>query len=137
MYHRIECIGCLGRDPEMRYTPGGTAVTNFSVATNQYRKNSEGEREDQVIWIRVTAWGNLAEICNEYLRKGHRAFISGELIPDENGNPKVWQRRDETWAASYEMTAREVKFLSTREEREQIEKEAEEAEPDIEEETPF
>lgn len=121
MYHRIEFIGRLGRDPESRFTPGGTQVTNFSVAVNKYRKDAEGNRDDQTIWIRVTAWGNLAEVCNQYLAKGKLVFVSGELNPDDRGNPVVFQRKDETFGSSYEVTAREVKFLSPRNEAEEPE----------------
>ena len=124
MFHRIECIGRLGRQPEMRYTASGTPVTNFSIACNRYRKDAEGNRDDETIWIRVTTWGNLAETCNEYLDRGRLVFVAGELTPDDNGSPRVWQKQDGSFAASYEMTAREVKFLSPKAEREESEEES-------------
>jgi len=130
VYHRIEFIGRLGNDPESRFTPSGTQVTNFSVAVNMYRKNADGERDDETIWFRVAAWGKLAEICNQYLSKGRLVFVAGEIRPGENGSPRVYQRNDETFGASYEINARDVKFLSQKGEVE----ESSEEEP---EDTPF
>lgn len=121
MYHTIIIVGNLGRDPEMRYTPSGQAVTNFSVASNRQYTASNGEQVKETIWFRVSAWGRQAEICNQYLRKGSKVLIEGRLTPDPaTGGPRTWERQDGTTAASFEVTAGTVRFLSTREESEML-----------------
>lgn len=77
--NKVMIIGRLGRDPEMRYTPSGRPVTSFSVATNRSWVNSEGERRDDTEWFNVIAWGNLAEICKQYLTKGQQVYVEGRL----------------------------------------------------------
>jgi single-strand DNA-binding protein len=72
-------IGNLGRDPEMRYTPGGQAVTSFSLAATRKWTTASGERRDATEWFNVVSWGSLAEICNQYLSKGRRVYVEGEL----------------------------------------------------------
>ena len=115
MYHKLIVVGNLGRDPEMRYTPGGQAVTSFSVAVDNSYTNNNGERVRRTIWIRVSAWGKLAETCNNYLQKGRKVLVEGTLTPDSNsGNPRVFQRQDGTYGASYEMRADNVRFLSSK-----------------------
>ena len=69
-FNKMTLIGHLGRDPEMRYTPQGTAVTDFSVATSRRYTDSAGERREETNWFNVSAWNNLAELCNQYLQKG-------------------------------------------------------------------
>jgi len=69
-FQTLIIAGNLGRDPEMRYTPSGQAVTNFSVAVNESFTSSSGERIQRTIWFRVSAWGKQAETCNQYLKKG-------------------------------------------------------------------
>ena len=119
MYHKITLVGRLGGDPEMRYTPSGQAVTNFSVATNRRYTTSDGNKVDETTWFRISAWGKTAEITNEYLKKGSRVLIEGRLNPDqETGGPRLWERQDGTSAASYEITAERVHFISTRAEDE-------------------
>lgn len=121
MYHNVIIVGNLGRDPEMRYTPSGQAVTNFSVATNRQYTASSGESVKETIWFRVSAWGRQAEICNQYLRKGSKVLVEGRLVPDPaTGGPRTWQRQDGTTAASFELSASTVRFLSTREETEMM-----------------
>ena len=82
MYQKIIIMGNLGNDPEMRYTPQGKPVTNFSVATNRKWTNADGTPGEETIWFRVSAWGKLAEVCDEYLSKGRRVLIEGRLRPD-------------------------------------------------------
>lgn len=114
-YHTIILAGNLGRDPEMRYTPGGQAVTNFSVAVNDNYTNNSGERVDRTIWFRVTTWGKQAEICNQYLKKGRKVLVEGRLVVDPStGGPRIWNRQDGSPAASYEVNASLVRFLSSR-----------------------
>jgi len=115
MYHTIIIVGNLGRDPEMRYTPSGQAVTDFSVASNRQYTNSSGQKVKETIWFRVSAWGKNAEICSQYLHKGSKVLVEGRLTPDAStGGPRMWTRQDGTTAASYEISASQVRFLSAR-----------------------
>ncbi len=119
MFHTLIIVGNVGRDPEMRYTPSGQAVTSFSVASNRRYTSSNGEQVNETIWFRVSAWGKQAEICNQYLKKGSRVLIEGRLTPDKaSGGPRIWQKQDGTSAASFEVTAQTVRFLTTRGENE-------------------
>ncbi len=114
-YHTIILVGNLGRDPEMRYTPSGQAVTNFSVAVNDNFTSSNGEKVERTIWVRVSTWGKQAEICNQYLKKGRKVLVEGRLVTDPNtGGPRIWERQDGTKSASFEVSAQTVRFLSTR-----------------------
>ena len=113
MFHEITIIGYLGREPEMRYTPSGQAVTNFSLAANRRYTNGNGEQVEETIWFRVAAWGRLAETCNQYLSKGRLVFVKGRLNPDPaTGNPRIFSRQDGSAGASFEVTASQVLFLS-------------------------
>ena len=110
MYQKIIIIGNLGRDPEMRYTPDGKAVTSFSVATSRRYNDKE-----ETTWFRVSVWGKQAESCNQYLTKGSKVLVEGRLRPDANtGAPQVFQKKDGSWGSSYEVSADNVRFLSTR-----------------------
>ena len=113
-FHTVILIGNLGRDPEMRYTPSGQPVTSFSVASNRSYTGSDGQKVDETIWFRITAWGKQAETCNQYLHKGSKVLVEGRLVPDKNGGPRVWTKQDGTASASFEVTASTVRFLSTR-----------------------
>ncbi len=77
--NKVMVIGHLGRDPEMRYTPSGRPVTSFSVVTTRTWTSAEGERHEESEWFNVVAWGNLAEICHQYLNKGQQVYIEGRL----------------------------------------------------------
>jgi len=77
--NKVMIIGNLGRDPEMRYTPNGTPVTSFSVAVGRSWTTPDGERKEATEWFNVVAWRELAEICNQHLRKGERVYIEGSL----------------------------------------------------------
>lgn len=114
MYHRVVVVGHLGRDPEMRYTPSGTPVTNFSMATTRKWTGNDGQQREETCWFRVSAWGKLGEICNQYLSKGRLALVEGELRPDENGGPRIWTGNDGVARASFELNARTVRFLGGR-----------------------
>jgi len=115
MYHTIIIVGNLGKDPEMRYTPSGQAVTNFNVATNRQYTASDGSPVKETIWFRVSTWGKTAETCNQYLKKGSKVLIEGRLTPDAStGGPRIWNRQDGTPATNYEITANTVRFLSSR-----------------------
>ena len=114
MFHKVILVGNLGRDPEMRYTPGGQAVTNLSVASSRRFTDSSGEMRDETVWFRVSVWGRQAESCNQYLRKGRQVLVEGRLNPDDNGNPRIWNAQDGTPRASFEVTAQTVRFLGGR-----------------------
>jgi single-strand DNA-binding protein len=115
MYQKIIIAGNLGGDPEMRYLPSGQGVTNFSVATNRRYTTGDGQQVDETTWFRVSAWGRLAETCNQYLKRGSKVLIEGRLNTDpQSGGPRIWTRQDGTPGASFEITAQTVKFLSTR-----------------------
>jgi len=115
MYHKIIIVGHLGRDPEMRYTADGTPVTDFSVATTRKWNSADGSQSEETVWIRVTAWRKLAEICNQYLSKGRPVLVEGRLNPDrETGGPRTYTRNDGSPGASYDVTAITVKFLGGR-----------------------
>jgi single-strand DNA-binding protein len=104
-------IGNLGREPEMRYTPSGQAVTSFSVAVDESYTGNDGQRVKRTIWVRVSAWGKQAETCNQYLKKGSKVGVTGRLTPGEGGSPRIWTKTDGTPAASFEVNASEVHFL--------------------------
>jgi len=77
--NKAQLIGNLTKDPELKYTPQGTPVCNFSVATNRVWKNSKGEKQDEATFHRVIAWSKLAEICSQLLTKGRKVFIEGRI----------------------------------------------------------
>jgi single-strand DNA-binding protein len=117
MFHTVIIVGNLGRDPEMRYTPAGQAVTNFSVAINDNYTNNSGERIERTIWVRVSAWGKQAENCNQYLSKGSKVLVEGRLVADAStGGPRIWTRQDGTAGANFEISASTVRFLSSKSE---------------------
>src|SRR5512142_3149104 len=119
MYHTLIIVGNLGKDPEMRYTPSGQAVTSFPVASNRKYTSSNGEQVNETIWFRISTWGKQAEICNQWLKKGSRVLVEGRLTPDKTtGGPRIWQKQDGTSGASFEVSAQTVRFLSTRGESE-------------------
>jgi single-strand DNA-binding protein len=106
-------VGSLGKDPEMRYTPSGTAVTTFSMATG--RTYNDGEKKvKETCWFRVTVWGKKAEACNDFLRKGSKVTVSGRLVPDtDTGGPKIWEDKGGKPHANFEVNASEVTFESS------------------------
>ena len=119
MFQTIIIVGNVGRDPEMRYTPAGQAVTSFSVATNRQYTNNSGETIKETIWFRISAWGKTGETCNQYLKKGSKVLIEGRLTADPaTGGPRVWTGQDGSTRASFEVSAQTVRFLSTRSEAE-------------------
>jgi len=109
MYHKLTIVGNLGKDPEMKYTTDGKAVTTFSVAASN--------RKDETVWFRVSTWDKQAETCNQYLHKGSKVLVEGALKADAQGNPRTYERKDGGgWAASFEVVASSVKFLSGKDE---------------------
>jgi single-strand DNA-binding protein len=86
-------LGNLGRDPEMRYAPSGDAIANFSIATTETWKDKSGQKQERTEWHRLTAFGKLAEIAGEYLKKGSSVYVEGRIqsdkYTDKEGNEKV------------------------------------------------
>ncbi|MEP0806849.1 MAG: single-stranded DNA-binding protein [Chloroflexota bacterium] len=114
-YNKTAFVGHLGMEPEMRYTPSGTAVTSFNVASNDQYTNEKGEVTKTTTWFRCTAWGKQAEVCSQYLHKGSKVLIEGRLTPDKaTGRPRIWVRQDGTAAADYELKVLEIHFLDGR-----------------------
>lgn len=115
-FQKIELIGNLGRDPEMRYLPDGTAVTNLSIATNRrWTDRASGAPVEETAWFRVSVWGPQAESCNLYLAKGRQVHVEGRLQVDPaTGGPRIWEREDGTAGAAFEIRASNVTFLGGR-----------------------
>lgn len=114
MFQRITIVGNLGRDPELRYMPNGTAVTSLSVATSNSYTNQQGEQVKETTWFRVSVFGKQAESCSKYLTKGRSVLVEGRLRPDPaTGNPRTFTRQDGTTGTSFEVTATTVRFLGT------------------------
>ena len=104
--NKMIVIGNVGSDPEMRYTPNGSAVTNFSVAANRRYTTAEGEQREETEWFRVAAWNRLAETCNQYVTKGMKIYVEGRL----SSRPYITQ--DGQPRSGNEISAFEVKFLN-------------------------
>ncbi|MFQ5585780.1 MAG: single-stranded DNA-binding protein [Thermodesulfobacteriota bacterium] len=98
-------VGNLGADPEIRYTPSGTAVTNFRIATSETRTNREGQKETKTEWHRIVTFGKLAEICGEYLAKGKQVYIEGRL------QTRSWDDRDGNKRQTTEIVANVMQML--------------------------
>ncbi len=133
MYQKVTIIGNLGRDPEMRYTPSGQAVTSFPVATNRTYTGSDGNRVKETTWFRISAWGKQAENCNNYLKKGSKVLVEGRLVPDPaSGGPKIFTRSDGSAGSSFELSALTVQFLDSRQDSENLGNESSGGETDDE-----
>ena len=104
-FNKVIVVGNLGRDPEMRFTPQGTPVCTFTVATNERRKDKAGETQDITTWFRVTVWGKQAETVSKYLSKGRQVYVEGRLHIEE------WTDRDGKQRYTLEVNATDVRFL--------------------------
>ena len=104
-FNKITLVGNLGRDPELRYTPQGTPVCSFTLATNERRKDKTGENQDVTTWFRVTLWGRQAETASQYLAKGRPIYIEGRLRVEE------WTDRDGKPRHTLEVHATDMQFL--------------------------
>lgn len=112
MYHKILLIGYLGKDPERRLTEDGKVVVNLNVATNRKNRGKDGTLTEETLWFRVVAWEELGEWCHLYLAKGRKVLVEGRLQGDlQTGGPRLWQKQDGTIRASFEVVAREIRFL--------------------------
>jgi single-strand DNA-binding protein len=102
-------IGRLGSDPEVRYTPSGVAVANFSIATSEEWKDKDsGEKKERTEWHRIVAWSKLGEICGEYLAKGRQVYVEGRI------QTRSWEDRDGNKRYTTEIVATDVQFLGGR-----------------------
>ncbi len=130
--NKVMVIGHLGLDPEMRYTPSGRPVTSFSIASNRSWKTSDGETRSETEWFNIVAWGSLAEICNQYLKKGQQAYIEGRL------QSRKWEDGDGNQHSKTEIIAREmIMFGSRKDKKEDDEDEIEAIDAGEEEDFPF
>jgi len=107
-------IGNLGRDPEVRYTPSGTAVANFSLATSENWTNKDGEKQSRTEWHRIEAWGRLGETCGEYLSKGSQVYIEGSIRTDE------WEDQEGNKRQTTKIRAWRMQMLGSRAQAEQF-----------------
>jgi single-strand DNA-binding protein len=105
--NKVMIIGNVGRDPEMRYTPNGAAVTSFSVAVNRRWTGNDGQQQDETEWFNVVAWNKLAETCNQYVTKGSSVFVEGRL------RTRSWDGQDGQKHYRTEVVAFSVQFLSS------------------------
>lgn len=101
-------IGHLGRDPEIRYMPEGGAIANLSIATSEKWKDKNGEQQEKTEWHRVSAFGKIAELAGEYLKKGSQVFIEGRI------QTRKWQDKDGQDKYSTEIVANAIQFLDRR-----------------------
>ena len=108
MINKAIIVGNLGKDPEVRFTPSGVAVCNFTVATSESWKDKEGNKQEKTEWHNVVAFGKLAEICGEYLKKGKQVYIEGRLQTDK------YEKNGET-RYSTKIVARVMKMLGHKE----------------------
>ncbi|GAC1397167.1 MAG: hypothetical protein NVSMB49_02430 [Ktedonobacteraceae bacterium] len=106
--NKIILIGRLGRDPEMSYTPNGLAVTKFSVAVSRYSKSPTGEKQEDTDWYNVTAFRQLAETCNTYLKKGSKVYVEGRVAQ------RKYTDRNNVERVSLDVTLSEMENLTPR-----------------------
>lgn len=129
--NKVMIIGNLAREPEMRYTPSGRPVTTFTVATSRTWNSQDGERHVETEWFNVVTWGNLAEICKQYLTKGQQVFIEGRL------QTRRWEDNEGTKHSSVEIIANEMMMLGDRRDSSQNQTSETQPEEDETEEYPF
>ncbi len=103
--NKVMIIGNIGTDPEMRYTPNGSPVTSFRMATSRAYTSADGERHQDTEWFTIVAWNQLAEQCNQYLSKGRRAYVEGRL------HSRTWEGQDGKTRFINEIIASRVLFL--------------------------
>lgn len=107
-FNKVILVGNLGRDPELRYIPDGTAVCSFSLATNERRKQKSGDFQDVTTWFNVTLWRRQAEVASQYLSKGRQVYIEGRLSLRE------YQDRDGKTRTSLDVQGTEIQFIGSR-----------------------
>ncbi|MGA9533803.1 MAG: single-stranded DNA-binding protein [Anaerolineales bacterium] len=103
--NKVMIIGNLGRDPEMRHTGSGKAVTNFTVGVTRHWQSADGDRREETEWFNVVSWGGLAEVCEQHLRQGDRVYIEGRL------HTRTWQDNAGAAKKATEVVAQELVML--------------------------
>jgi single-strand DNA-binding protein len=103
--NKVILIGNLGRDPELRYTQGGQAVANFTLATNERFSTKDGDKQERTEWHRIVAWGRTGELCAQYLSKGRSVYLEGRLQTRE------WEDKEGQKRRTTEIVANTVQFL--------------------------
>ena len=103
--NKVILIGNLGKDPEVRFTPSGAAVSNFNIATNESWTDKSGQKQERTEWHRIVVWGKLAELCGEYLKKGRQCYVEGRLQTRE------WTDKEGKKNYTTEVVAQSVRFL--------------------------
>jgi len=112
--NKVILIGRLGKDPEIKYTPGGVPVAKFSLATDESFKDKSGEKKEHTEWHNIVAWSKLAEICGEYLTKGKLVYIEGRI------QSRQWEDQSGNKRMTYEIIARQMTMLGSRAESERF-----------------
>jgi len=113
--NKVMLIGRLGADPELKYTPAGAAVLTFSLATNTSWKDQEGKSQEKTEWHRVVAWRKLAEVINQYAKKGGRVYVEGKVMT------RSWTDKDGAKRYTTEIQAESIQLLDSRGDRESVE----------------
>lgn len=103
--NKVIIVGNLGKDPEIRHTPSGQAVANFSIATSESWNDKEGQKQEKTEWHRIVVWGKLAELCSKYLSKGRQCYLEGKL------QTRAWDDKDGNKRYTTEVVANTVQFL--------------------------
>ena len=106
--NKVILLGNLGSDPELRYTPSGTAVATFSLATQEQWTGKDGEKGERTEWHKIVAWARLGEICGEYLHKGRQVYIQGRI------QTKAWEDREGNKRYTTEIVAQTMQMLGAR-----------------------
>lgn len=108
MVNKVILIGRLGKDPEVRYTPDGTMVTNFNLATDEQRKDKNGEKIQRTEWHKIVTWGKLAEICGNYLVKGKLVYVEGRI------QTRSWEDKEGVKRYTTEIIASNMQMLDSK-----------------------
>jgi single-strand DNA-binding protein len=108
MVNKVILVGRLGKDPEVRYTPDGTMVTNFNLATDEQRKDKNGEKIQKTEWHKIVTWGKLAEICGNYLVKGKLVFVEGRI------QTRSWEDKEGVKRYTTEIIASNMQMLDSK-----------------------
>lgn len=103
--NKVIIVGNLGKDPEVRHTPSGQAVANFSIATSESWNDKDGQKQERTEWHRIVVWGKLAELCGKYLSKGRQCYLEGKL------QTRAWDDKDGNKRYTTEVVANTVQFL--------------------------
>jgi single-strand DNA-binding protein len=122
--NKVQIIGHLGKDPEMRYTPSGKPVTTFTAAVSRSWNSADGERHSETEWFNIVAWGNLAEICKQYLTKGQQVYIEGRL------QTRRWDDKEGLKHTNVEIVANEMMMLGDRRDHNNTQSSSETAAPE-------